>query len=379
MDEIEKLRFLSEASKWEVGEDGCRGIPCSQQNGIILTRARLSNGGSTTLLKSLLNSACENNCLYCPMRAGRDFKRHAFSPDEFARLVINLTGAGLIQGVFLSSGIAGGSIRTQDRLIDTAQILRHKYHYQGYLHLKIMPGAEDDQVKACLRLADRVSINLEAPNEKRLSELAPQKDFHSQLMHPLQHIAAIRQNALPDRAWKGKWPSITTQFVMGAAGETDLELLQTAQTLHHDYYLSRVYFSAFTPHKGTPLAHHPPVPYQREQRLYQADFLIRDYGYNHNDLTFDQHGFLPTHIDPKMAWAERHLKQNPLEINHASPQELLRVPGIGPKSVQRILQARQWQAIHDINGLRKLGVHVQRAVSYILLDGHAPTQQMRLF
>lgn len=379
MDDLQKLQALSEASRWEAGEDGCRLAPREKKRGIILTRARMSNGRSTTLLKSLLNSACENNCLYCPMRAGRDFQRHAFSPDDFARLVINLNRAGLIQGVFLSSGVTGGGVRTQDRLIDTAQLLRKKFQYQGYLHLKIMPGAEDDQVAACLRLADRVSINLEAPNEKRLPELAPQKDFNSQLMRPLQRVAEFRRNPAPAAAWKGRWPSVCTQFVLGAAGETDRELLETTQSLHRDYLLSRAYFSAFTPQDGTPLAHHPPVSHRRELRLYQADFLIRDYGFSQEDLVFDQQGHLPAHVDPKMAWAECHLTGQPVEINRASVEDLLRVPGIGPKSITRILEARRLRTIRDFSGLGKLGVNARRASAYILLDGRAPARQMSLF
>jgi predicted DNA-binding helix-hairpin-helix protein len=242
-----------------------------------------------------------------------------------------------------------------------------------------MPGAEDDQVAACLRLADRVSINLEAPNEKRLPELAPQKDFNSQLMRPLQRVAEFRRNPAPVAAWKGRWPSVCTQFVLGAAGETDRELLETTQSLHRDYLLSRAYFSAFTPQDGTPLAHHPPVSHRRELRLYQADFLIRDYGFSQEDLVFDQQGHLPAHVDPKMAWAECHLTGQPVEINRASVEDLLRVPGIGPKSITRILEARRLRIIRDFSGLGKLGVNARRASAYILLDGRAPARQMSLF
>ncbi len=373
-----KLQMLSEASILEVGEDGCRKSAVNRDLSIILTRARLPNGRSVTLLKSLLSSVCENNCLYCPMRAGRDFHRQSCTPDEFARLVVNLTQVGLIQGVFLSSGIAGGGIRSQDQLLDTAQILRHKYHYQGYLHLKIMPGAEDEQVAACLCLADRVSINLEAPNEKRLPQLAPQKGFH-QLMQPLKRIAQIRLSNSPASAWNGKWPSTCTQFVLGAAGETDRELLQTTQSLHRDYFVSRAYFSAFTPYIDTPLAHHPPVPYRRELRLYQADFLIRDYGFTQDELVFDSQENLITQIDPKMAWAKQHLCEQPVEINRASRGELLRIPGIGLKSVQNIIQSRRHQTIRDSCSLKRLGVNMRRVNDFILLDGQRPERQMALF
>ena len=379
MEALDKLQLLSEASKWEAGEKGCRDKTIRTFNGIILTRAALPDGRSTTLLKSLLNSACENNCLYCPMRAGRDFHRTAFQPEEFARLVVNLTTAGLIQGVFLSSGIAGGSIHTQDQLIDTAQILRLKLQYRGYLHLKIMPGAEYDQIAACMCLADRVSINLEAPNEQRLTTLAPQKEFYKQLLRPIEIIAAIRKNLSPQQTNQGKWPSSCTQFVLGGAAETDRELLQTTQVLHRQYQISRAYFSAFKPHPGTPMAHHAPVAYQREHRLYQADFLIRDYGFNQEELIFDELGNLTQTKDPKWAWADRHLREHPVDLNHASREELLRVPGIGPKSVQLILQIRHSQRIHDLSRLQKIGVHIKRSQDFVVVDGRKPAQQMHLF
>ena len=379
MNNMEKLKLLSSASQIEAGEDGCQTAPRSRLDGIILTHAALPNGKTTTLLKSLLTSVCENNCLYCPMRSGRDFRRTTFQPATFAQMVVNLTKAGLIQGVFLSSGVAGGGIRTQDRLIETAQILRSKLNYHAYIHLKIMPGAEFAQVLASMRLADRVSINLEAPNAARLPSLAPKKHFESDLMRPIRYINHIRRNFIPDTSWKKRWPSSCTQFVIGAAGETDKELLSTSQSLHQDQDMCRIYFSALTPHEGTPFANHTPVPTKREHRLYQADYLIRDYGIAESELAYDENGLLPLEKDPKLMWAERYIKHQPIEINHASREELLRVPGIGPKGALAVIRARQAQTLSDLSALKKIGVHPRRAKDFILLNGKRPVRQLMFF
>ena len=379
MDNVEKLRLLSSASQVEAGEDGCRTAKRGRLDGIVLTHAALPNGKTTTLLKSLLTSVCENNCLYCPMRAGRDFRRTTFQPQAFAQMVVNLTKAGLIQGVFLSSGVTGGGIRTQDRLIKTAEILRFKLNYHAYIHLKIMPGAEFAQVLASMRLADRVSINLEAPNAARLPILAPNKQFKNELMRSIRNMNHIRQNFTPDTAWKKRWPSSCTQFVVGGAGETDKELLSTSQSLHKNHGILRVYYSALTPCKGTPFENHAPIPIKREHRLYQADYLIRDYGFSEEELAYDENGLLPLEKDPKLLWAERYINHQPLEINRASRKELLRIPGIGPKGALAIIRARHQHTISDLSTLKKIGVRTQQAKDFILLNGKHPTRQLAFF
>ncbi len=379
MEPIEKLRLLSSASETEKGEDGF----CSQRDGslrgIILTHAALPNGHRTTLLKSLLTSICENDCLYCPMRAGRDFRRTTFRPDEFARLAANLTRAGLIQGVFLSSGVAGGGVRTQDRLIACAENLRWKIGYRGYIHLKIMPGAEYDQVLASMRVADRVSVNLEAPNALRLPALAPKKDFERDLMATIRLITHIRNTHDPTRAWKSRWPSSCTQFVVGGADESDKELLSTSQHLHREHDLLRVYYSALTPTAGTPFANHAPIPKQREQRLYQADYLIRDYGFSESELAYNAAGQLPLEKDPKVMWADQHLLYAPVEVNIASREELLRIPGIGPVGAERVINARRVHAITSLSMLKRIGISTERAKAYITLDGKYAARQLPLF
>jgi len=380
MESMEKLQVLSQASEWDAGEPGClERTGRKKTDGIVLTRSVMRGGKTAILLKSLLTSYCENNCLYCPFRSGRDFPRASFAPDEFADLAVNLTRAGLIQGVFLSSGVAGSGSITQDRLISTAEILRKKKMYRGYLHLKIMPGSDFDQVFRAMQLADRVSVNLEAPNGNRLRKLAPEKNFQDALMRPLKWTDFIRRNFSPQSAWKNRWPTSSTQFVVGGAGETDRELLETTQLLHREHSLERAYFSAFQPHHDTPLEDHPASTYRREQRLYQADYLIRDYGFSGEELIYDPEGHLPVDRDPKLAWAQENLSDQRIEINSAERENLLRIPGIGPAGADRIIRVRRNGAIRDLGTLRKWGIHTGRAEKFILLDGRCPTFQPALF
>jgi predicted DNA-binding helix-hairpin-helix protein len=303
----------------------------------------------------------------------------SFSPDEFARLAVNLSNAGLIQGVFLSSGVAGGGVRTQDRLLKTAEILRKKYGYRDYLHLKIMPGAEFDQLLHAMCLADRISINLEAPSEKRLPLLAPQKDFEKELLKPLIWAHKIRQTISSEKSWKNSWPASCTQFVVGGSGETDQELLKCSENLHSLYGLRRVYFSAFQPHRDTPLENHPATTYQRESRLYQADYLLRDYGFSEKEFIYDSDRNLVHTKDPKLAWAEKHLTHNPIEINTTDRATLLRVPGIGPIGADAIIRFRRSESIRDISCLRKIGLDTRRLQNFILISGRKPPSQPSLF
>ncbi len=389
MDPLSRLQLLSSSMDFEPAEDhGCPKLveagtttrpTRSQTEKIVLSQAVLPNGRRITLLKSLLTSACERNCYYCPFRAGRDFRRATFKPDEFARTYMDLYAAGITQGTFLSSGILSGGVRTQDKLLDTADILRSKMGYHGYLHLKIMPGADRDQVLQSMRLADRISINLEAPNTHRLQRLAPGKEFIDELLQPLRWVEEIRRSMPSYLGWNGRWPSSTTQFVVGAAGESDLELVSVSQQLFRQMRLSRVYYSAFNPVPDTPLEEHPPASARREHRLYQASYLLRDYGFDVEEMAFDCEGNLPLDVDPKLAWARNALSEKPLEVNRADRQELMRIPGIGPKSALAILSARRHQVLSDLSSLHKLGINAVRAAPFILLNGRRPVHQMALF
>jgi predicted DNA-binding helix-hairpin-helix protein len=378
VDALGKLKLLGPPTCFEPAEEvvGSRRPPPRQTDDDLagaIHNAVMPGGKRIALLKTMLTSACERNCAYCCFRQGRDFRRATFSPDELSRLFIQLHQRGIAEGIFLSSGIAGGSPCTQDRLIATAEILRQRCGFQGYIHLKIMPGAERDQIRAAMRLADRVSVNLEAPNTERLARLAPLKVFAEELLQRLRWIEEIR------RETPGRWPSSTTQFVVGGAGESDVELLTTTEFLHRQVGLARAYFSRFTPVPDTPLENHPPTPPLREHRLYQSSFLLRDYGFDVEELPFDGDGNLPLESDPKLAWARRHLIHAPVELNTADRRDLLRVPGIGPTGAERVLRERRRGRLRDLSDLRKLGIVAQRAAPFVLLDGHRPPRQLTLW
>jgi predicted DNA-binding helix-hairpin-helix protein len=332
--------------------------------------------GKKPILKTMVTTACERNCFYCPFRAGRSkMKRLTFSPDELASGLDMLHRAGQVEGMFLSSGIIKGSVTTQDKIIDTAEIVRNRYGYQGYLHLKVMPGIEEDQLYRLMQLADRVSVNLEGPTQERLNALAPKKDFQRELLHMLQLAEQIRR-AHPYEKLAGT----VTQFVVGAVGDTDKELLSLSAHLYRKMGLTRAYYSGFSPVVQTPFENLSPTNPLREHRLYQASFLLRDYGWKVEDLPFLADGNMELALDPKRAWAERHLRQSPIEIMTASRQQLLRLPGIGPVAADAIIQARRRGRLTDLSHLRQLNIRTpEQSAPYILLDGHRPLEQMSLF
>ncbi len=350
-----------------------------KQASLGISRVALPNGKTMPLLKTMLTSACERNCNYCPFRAGRSFKRTTFSPDEMAAAFMQMVRAGVVDGLFLSSGIIGGGVRTQDKLLDTVSILRDKHAYRGYIHLKVMPGADREQVRRSMQLADRLSINLEGPNQARLLRLAPKKLFHEELLAPLRWMEEIRQEESPEHAWKGRWASSTTQFVVGAAGESDVELLSISHFLINKLSLQRAYYSAFSPIADTPLEDHPAENPWREHRLYQASYLFRDYGFDLEELPFGPDGRLPLDKDPKLAWAETELRDAPIELNKADRELLLRVPGIGLRSAASILNARRRGTLRSETDLRHIGVPTKRLRPYVLLDGKRPSFQLPLF
>jgi predicted DNA-binding helix-hairpin-helix protein len=375
MDSLQRLKMLSSQMDFEPAEEhGCKMLDSSKNPGFV-HNAVMPNGKSIPLLKTLLTSACERDCYYCPFRAGRDFRRTTLQPDELAHIFMAMHRAGIVEGLFLSSGLAGGGIRTQDKLLDTADILRTKHHFRGYLHLKIMPGADKDQVRQAMQLANRVSLNLEAPNSERLSILAPHKEFKEELLQPLIWVEEIRKSKHWDSQRK---PSVATQFVVGGAEESDLELLSTTDYLYRMLGLQRAYYSPFRPVENTPLENKSPTKLQRESRLYQASFLIRDYGFSVEEMPFDQEGNLPQNSDPKLSWAKANLNGKPIELNIASKHQLLRVPGIGPRSASAILAIRKQAKINNLEQLRRIGVNPSKALPYILLNGRQPSYQIAL-
>jgi predicted DNA-binding helix-hairpin-helix protein len=332
--------------------------------------------GPKPVLKAMVTTACERNCNYCPFRAGRSkTQRITFTPDAIAAATVEMTRKRQVEGLFLSSGIIKGGVTTQDKILDAGEILRKKHRYRGYIHLKIMPGAEYDQLLRAMQIADRVSINLEGPTQERLEALAPKKQFNDELLRMLLWADRIRRENPNLRL-----ASTVTQFVVGAVGDTDLELLSLSDHLYRSARLSRVYYSAFSPVIQTPFESLSHTEAIRERRLYQASFLLRDYAWNVEDLPFVGAGNLNTHIDPKTAWAQANLRDAPIDVMRAERDQLLRIPGVGPQTADKILKARRDRRLTDLKQLRDLGMNaVDKAAPFILLDGARPPVQMTLF
>ena len=340
-------------------------------------------GQRKAVLKVLQTSACQNNCNYCAFRAGRDIRRAHLTPDELARSFDLMYRAGVVDGMFLSSGIIG-TTRTMDEMLATTELVRQKYGFRGYIHLKVLPGAEAAHIARAVELADRISVNLEGPTQERLAALAPQKAMVD-LIGPLRIAAEIIRRGdaprPPRQARDLPLPSVgtrlgmSTQFVVGPAGESDRELLATVQMLYREVRLARAYYSAFSPVKNTPLEGVTPTHPTREHRLYQADWLLRYYNFGAEELPFDADGQLSQEIDPKAAWAQAHPERFPIEVNAAPLPELLRIPGIGPTSAKAIVQARRQANLRELGDLRKLGARADRAAPFVTLGGHRPPHQ----
>ncbi len=375
MDIEEKLEFLGKAAQYDLCGEACSpGVHRMKDDlGRWLYPAVLPDGRKVILLKVLLSNACTNNCLYCANRAGRDCPRMYFTPEELASTFDHLWRRGVVKGLFLSSAVDGNPDDVMARMIAVAEIIRRRYGFPGYIHLKVIPGASKAAVEAMARWATRMSVNLEAPSPEALKRIAPGKDFTESLFTPIAWIKELVEEG------KAILPAgQTTQFMVGPGGERDRDLLRLAQSLYRDFGLRRIYYSAFQPIPDTPLENHPPTPAWREHRLYQADFLIRRYGFTVEELPFDPSGNLPREGDPKLLWALNHPEFFPVEVNTADYQQLLRVPGIGPRSARRIISERRKGAIRFLEDLRKLGVVTGRAAPFITLRGKRPAFQMEL-
>lgn len=330
--------------------------------------AAMPDGKTILLFKVLMANRCENNCLYCVARKGNDQPIISFEPEELARIFMEMLVKQLVQGLFLSSAILKGAQRMMDKMLATVELLRFRFRFPGYIHLKVLPGSRIDQIERAVQLATRVSVNLEAPTPERLSRIAPDKKYAQDLfkqivvMHRLIDRFNMNKKGIPPRGQ-------TTQFVVGAAGESDAEILSITKELYDELDLSRVFYSAFQPAQGTPLDGQRATPLLREHRLYQTDFLFRRYGFKLDEIGLTKDGNLPLAKDPKTIWADAHPEFFPLEINTAAPEALLRIPGLGPKTIRKLVRIRKTHKLRTIEELSTLGMRTKIASGYFLLNG----------
>src|SRR5262245_37205030 len=306
MDRAQRFALLAEAAA-DDREHGLPGRPRFQEGPVGIRPVRMPGGGSTTLMRVMVTSACSLSCGYCPMFRGSGIRRTALSPEEVARTFMESHRAGVAQGLFLTSGVPGRPARAVDRMLAAVDILRRREGFRGYVHVKLLPGAERDQIVEATRLADRVSINLEGPRDDVVHGLAQEKDLSGDLLPALTLAGRLSREArLEGQPWRAAPAGTTTQFVVGARGEADREILGLVGRLERERVLHHAHFSAFQPVAGTPMEGLPPTPGVREARLYQAEHLLRDYGFTADELVFGGEGNLSAEHDPKTAWALAH-------------------------------------------------------------------------
>ena len=375
MDTFDKLKLLSDASQYDLacacGTRGGTDHRVRGKDGGWLYPVSLPSGGHSIMLKTLISNVCVNDCAYCPFRAARDVPRCTITPHEMAKLFMEFQRREKLIGMFLSSGVVGSPDGTMELLNGTAEILRRKYAYRGYIHLKIIPGASDAAIEHAVSLASAVSVNIEVPGEKHFAALSQQKDYIKDIIHPMRHIARITGKGM-----KHSNVRQTTQFIVGAADEKDAEVIKYTYELYQRLNLSRVYFSAYQRGLGCEKipgeqreTMTPEDGFVREHRLYQVDFLFRQYGFCLEDITFDENGRLLTDRDPKLVWAENHPEKFPVDVNKADKNTLLRVPGIGPTTARRILEMRKNGGRISADTLPMKGKRLALAEKYLKYGG----------
>lgn len=382
MDVFDKLKILTDAAKYDVactssGVDkkaGAGQIGSAAAAGICHSFA--ADGRCISLLKVLMTNICIYDCKYCVNRHSNDTPRAFFTPRELAELTINFYRRNYIEGLFLSSGIVKNPDYTCEQMIAALRILREEYRFSGYIHAKAIPGADNALISRLGMLADRMSINIELPSQKSLALLAPDKTKHS-ILTPMGYIQnRIQENSTElvkyRHAPKFVPAGQSTQMIIGATPDTDFQILNLTESLYRKYRLKRVFFSAYIPVAENSLL--PAVdtkpPLWREHRLYQADWLLRFYGFTAGELLDGQNQSFNPFVDPKCNWALHHMDFFPLDVNRAAYENLLRVPGIGVNSAQRIVRARRSGAL-SFDGLKKLGVVLKRAQYFITCSGRA--------
>jgi putative DNA modification/repair radical SAM protein len=382
MDLLDKLTILTDAAKYDASCTSS-GVKRGSRPGMIgntsssiagCCHSFSADGRCISLLKVLMTNYCVYDCKYCVNRRSNDTRRTAFTPRELADLTIQFYRRNYIEGLFLSSGVLRDPDYTTLRMIESLRLLRQEYGFNGYIHAKAIPGTSPELVQRLGYLADRLSVNIELPSQKGLASLAPDKS-KAAILAPMRLIEAqgrqnkeelVKYRHAPAFAPAGQ----STQLIVGATEDSDRHILHLTESLYARYRLKRVFYSAYVPVVENPLlpALHTKPPLLREHRLYQADWLLRSYGFRAEELLDDQHPNFDPMLDPKCYWAITHPEQFPVEIMTAGLDRLLRVPGIGPTGARRILSARRTGPLH-FDDLKKMGIVLKRAQFFILCGG----------
>ena len=339
-------------------------------------RAAMPNGKFINLMRVMFTDFCKMDCFYCPNSHWVPRKRFAFTVDELANAFMELRQRHAVDGLFLSSGIAGTASKTTQKLLDVVEVIRRKHGFTGYIHMKVMPGTDRELVEAAHGLGTRLSVNLETPTDEMMRRISTMKDLERDILDPMRWVHEMNREST------GGVVGQATQLVVGAANESDRDIFQRIDQLYGELDLKRVYYSAFRPVRYTPLEEHPGVPMAREHRLYQMDWLKRIYRFSSQEISqaFDADGYLDLHRDPKTAIAVENADAFPVDVNTATREQLLRVPGVGPTSTDRILKARREHAIDTWRDLQAMGVVRKRAWPFLAFPGQRPptARQIRL-
>lgn len=383
LDIYEKLSLLANGAKYDVS-CASSGIDRKSSKGQLGRTSKFgichswsADGRCISLLKILLTNFCVNDCAYCINRKKNDIHRTLLLPEELAKITYEFYRRNYIEGLFLSSGIVGSPELTMEMMIKTVSLLRLKYRFNGYIHLKLIPNVSESTIIEAIKWADRVSINLELPNKKSLEYLAPDKKMDN-LLNIMNFVTRTIDNLKGNKSFYNSRGGQSTQLIIGATPESDYEILRLSSILYKKNKLKRVYYSAYVPiNNDSRLPFFKKPPLIREHRLYQADWLIRFYGFGFNEIVSENKPFLEENIDPKLSWALNNLDFFPVDIAKAPMESLLRVPGIGLLSAKRILKVRKFTNL-DLSCLKKMGVVIKRAKHFITINGKF-LEEKRLF
>lgn len=382
MDVLDKVQILASAAKYDAScassgsarQNNGKGLGNASSSSVGICHSWAADGRCISLLKILFSNYCVNDCAYCVNRRSNDIPRSSFTINELVDLTINFYRRNYIEGLFLSSGVFASPDRTMEILLQVVKKLRREQHFNGYIHLKVIPGASRELIREAGLYADRLSVNIELPSEQGLKLLAPEKK-RSDILTPMSYIGAkIHQNHDEQKHFQ-KAPHFapagqSTQLIVGASPEPDYQILRLVEQLYHKVNLRRVYYSAYVPvntNRFLPALNIAP-PMKREHRLYQADWLIRFYKFRADEILGPSQPLLDSELDPKTNWALHNLHLFPVELSRADYETLLRIPGVGLKSAERLLAARRFGGVH-LNDLARLGVVLKRARYFITCQG----------